>query len=54
MDFLRLVIGIPKLSPDSLAAATIAATLLAAFADTLFRRETLEFGMRDPDETEWE
>jgi len=53
MDFLRLVIGIPnELSPDSLAAATIAATLLAAFVDTLFRRETLEFGIRDPEDTE--
>jgi hypothetical protein len=47
-------IGIPGvLSPASLTAATIAATLLA-FEDTLFRRVTLWLGMREPDETEWE
>jgi hypothetical protein len=53
--FRRLVIGIPTdVSPASLTAATIAATLLAVFEDTLFRRVTLWLGIRDPDETECE
>jgi hypothetical protein len=40
--FLRLEIGIPnEFSPDSLTAATMAATLLAAFDETLLRRVTL-------------
>jgi hypothetical protein len=53
--FLRLAIGIPnELSPDSLTAATIAATLLAAFEETLLRRVTLLFVIRDPEDTEWE
>ena len=51
----RLVIGIPTdVSPASLTAATIAATLLAVFEDTLLRRVTLWAGIRDPDETECE
>jgi hypothetical protein len=51
--FLRAEIGIPSaVSPASLTAATIAATLLTVFEVTLFRRVTLWFGMRDPDDTE--
>ncbi len=53
--FRRWEIGIPKdPSPASLTAATIAATLLAVFEDTLFRRVTRWFGMREPEDTEWE
>jgi hypothetical protein len=48
----RLEIGMPKaLSPASLTAATMAATLLA-FEDTLFRRVTLLLEMREPEDTE--
>jgi hypothetical protein len=55
MVFRRAVIGIPVVvSPASLTAATIAATLLAALEDTLFRRVTRWLGIRDPDDTEWE
>ena len=51
----RWEIGIPKLlSPDSLTAATMAATLLALFDDTLLRRLTLWLVIRDPEDTEWE
>lgn len=51
----RLDIGIPsEVSPASLTAAAIAATLLAVFEDTLFRRVTLWLGIRDPTDTEWE
>jgi hypothetical protein len=47
--------GIPKVvSPASLTAATMAATLLAAFEDTLFRRVTLWLVIREPEDTEWE
>lgn len=52
---LRLAdIGIPEVSPASLAAATIAATLLAAFDDTLFLRDTRWLVIRDPEDTECE
>jgi hypothetical protein len=55
MVFLRLAIGIPiEISPDSLAAATMAATLPAVLEDTLFRRLTRWFAIRDPEETEVE
>lgn len=47
-------IGIPtEVSPASLTAATMAATL-PALDVTLFLRETLCGGMREPDETECE
>jgi hypothetical protein len=50
--FRRAEIGIAKeVSPASLTAATIAATLLAAFEDTLFRRDTLWLVMSDPEDT---
>jgi hypothetical protein len=53
--FLRAEMGTPRdASPASLTAATIAATLLTVFDVTLFLRVTLWFGMRDPDDTEWE
>jgi hypothetical protein len=53
--FRRWEIGIPNVpSLASLTAATIAATLLAVFEVTLFRRVTLWFEMREPEETEWE
>ncbi len=53
--FRRAEIGIPiEVSPASLTAATIAATLLAVFEETLLRRVTLWLGIREPDETEWE
>ena len=52
--FRRLVIGMPKVvSPASLTAATMAATLLA-FEDTLFRRVTLWLVIREPEDTECE
>ncbi len=55
MVFRRLVIGIPEeVSPASLTAATMAATLLAVFEVTLFRRDTRWFVIRDPEDTEWE
>jgi hypothetical protein len=51
--FLRVEIGIPKeVSPASLTAVTMAATLPVAFEDTLFRRVTLWLGLREPEDTE--
>lgn len=51
--FLRLEIGSPEeISLDSRTAATIAATLFAVLEVTLFRRLTLWFVMRDPEDTE--
>lgn len=41
-------------SPDSLAAATRAATFPVVFDETLLRRFTRWFAMRDPDDTEVE
>lgn len=54
--FRRLAMGTPKEAspPASLTAATIAATLLMLFDETLFRRVTRWFGMSEPDETELE
>jgi hypothetical protein len=53
--FLRAEMGMPiDVSPASLTAATIAATLLTVFDVTLFRRVTLWLGTRDPDDTECE
>ena len=51
--FLRPEIGIPVgMSPGSCTAATIAAILLAAFEETLLRRDTRWLEFKDPDETE--
>jgi len=55
MDFLRFVIGIPSVSPDSRCAATIAAKVVVpAFEVMLFLRVTLWLEISDPDETEVE
>jgi hypothetical protein len=47
--------GIPRdVSPASLAAATMAATFVAALEDTLFRRDTRWLEMSEPEVTECE